>query len=332
MLFQSKLIQVIFLLLLFTFPIGAELAFCQALPPATTPAEENLAQLADSLRSEINKLRQEYSDLKIKMANKYLDWVSYVFAGVTFVAALFSIVFAAVSFFKYRALTAEYKEYLEKVTTFQDLARKSMQDIEKSRREFEAGLTKDKQGIDELKKEFENEHREKTAIFRDLANKSLQDINTLREGAAADLARSKQAVNDLKNKFELDIIKSKSVIDSLSKFFKSAMDTNIEIMIELMKDYIELLHLEVDAKKLGEVFDKIYQRKIYLYDLQGFVSDLGSEDKNERVRAIWGIEGMGTAENIKDLQKISDNKDEDPDIRVEAQRAVDNMKRRFGIQ
>lgn len=160
----------------------------------------------------------------------------------------------------------------------------------------------------------------------------VEEVKALKNNLEQMAETLRKEFTDINKEFRLQITKSRSTLDTLEKFFKITTDRNTEIIVEFMKQYIEVLGLEVDAKKLGEVFDNIYQRKMYLYDVQGFVSDLASDNKNERIRAIWGIEGIGIVENIKDLQKIVDDPHEDPNIRVEAQRAVDNMKRRFGIQ
>lgn len=269
----NKLVQVSFLLIV-VFSMWHNIAFCQTPPPRDTTGEsahlrDSLKSEMDSLRSELHKideLKDEFSELKIKVANKYIDFTTLIIALI----ALFAGGSGFASWIAHKSV------------------RRASLKIRKALRESELA-----------KKEIEHQKQESIA---------------------------------LKKEFESDIKKSMSSIDRLTELFRMGIDRNTEIMAEFLTQYIKLLGLEIDTKKLGEVFDKIYQSKMHLYDIQGFLSDLASDDKDARIRSIWGIEGMGKVENIKDLQKIVDNPHEDPDIRVEAQKAVDNMKRRFGIQ
>jgi len=301
MLFQGKLIQVMSLLLLLTFPIFAELTFCQVPPPVNTTGEEELTQRVDSLKSEIDSLRSElhkidelkdeFSNLKIKVANKYIDFTTLIIGFL----ALFAGGSGVVTWLNYRG------------------AKKASLEIQKILHESE-----------QRKKDF--------GKFIETAKKEIEDK---KDDASKMVERFTKEFMDSKKEFDLEITKLKSAIQSLFKSFLQRVDLNTEIMFQLIKEYTDVLPITVDKEKLGKIFDRIYESKMSMYDLQGFIFDLISEERDERMRAIWGIEGMATKENvkdlIKDLQKIADNKDEDSDIRVEAQRAVDNMKRRLGV-
>ena len=171
-------------------------------------------------------------------------------------------------------------------------------------------------------------------IFKKVRRTSseIAKIRTKSERDKREIEKLRDQSASLKRTLELDIDRAKSTIENLSTHFRQSLDLRADITGELMREFADMLPVEIDKHKLRTIFDKIYQSKIHLYDLRSFISDLASEEKEIRIRAIWGIEGMGSVENIKYLQSISDNKKEDPDIRLEAQRAVDNLKRRFGVQ
>lgn len=235
--------------------------------------------------SRFDSLKREFSDLKIELANKYLDWVSYVFVAGTFIAALLSVYSAHLSSLKYKEVREESKEYFKRSS-------KLTQDIESISKQIQDSKQRFNEGVNKTKEE----------------------------------------TGKLRNDFLVQIRRSQDTVNSWLRVFEENIETNTEILTELMQEFGEMTGIKITKEKLLEIRDRIYQKQLYLYDLSSYIADLNSENKEERIRAIWGIEGMGEKENIKDLQKIADNKDEDPDIRVIAQQAVENMKRRLGIQ
>lgn len=74
-------------------------------------------------------------------------------------------------------------------------------------------------------------------------------------------------------------------------------------------------------------FDKKFRKNIHKYDKESYVRDLKSKDKDKKIRAIWGIEGMRNNNSIEELQKIVNNKNEDKWVRKEAEIAIKNLKK-----
>jgi len=303
MFLKSRLIQIVFLPIIFA--IYFELSFGQApSPPNITRQEQSVRSLdslkskVDSLRSELHRiddLEDEYSELKIKIANKYIDATNLLTTVVEVFVGVLALILGGSGIGSWLTLRKARRASLE--------IRRIKEESERKKKDFE-------KFVESAKKDIEVQKGYALKIVEKLQNE----------------------VRHSKKLFESEIKKCNSSIQSLSKRFRESVDLNTEIMFELMKEYTDLLPITIDKEKLGKIFDRVYKRKTFIYYLQSFILDLITADKEDRIRAIWGIEGMGKADNIKDLQKIADNKDEDPDIRVEAQRAVDNMKRRLKIQ
>jgi hypothetical protein len=153
--------------------------------------------------------------------------------------------------------------------------------------------------------------------------------------ARADLKREVTYAREWAGKeiegFEKDLSRGRAMIEHMYKSFWQMLRGKQELTSRLIREFGDLLLEKADRDRMREIFDQVWEEELQHYDLGSYVLDLTSPDKDERIRAIWGIEGMGTKENIKDLQKVADNKDEDREVMQEAERAIGNMKRRLGV-
>lgn len=321
MLFQRKLIQVIFLLLLLTFPICVELASCQAPPLVDSTGEEERAELRgeiDGLKSELSEipklkkelsaLRKEHFDLQSEMAQRHLDWASYVLASIALLVALFTAIMAYIINQRFRDVNNIYG------STIKEVSEHKVKIIE-SQRTIDDVIRKSKEDYTTSKKELES----------------------LRDDFAQQLEKSKAGVQNLiKEQIQTVSDNARRIVNKEADRFRQTTKRSSVIVLNSAIDLLEKAGVVVEKDKLVKARDEIFKANLHLFDLDSYVADLTSDDKNERFRAIWGIEGMATEETVRDLikelQKIADNKDEDPDVRVEAQRSIDNLKRRFGIQ
>ena len=77
-------------------------------------------------------------------------------------------------------------------------------------------------------------------------------------------------------------------------------------------------------------YDAKFKKDIDKYDRGSYRKDLRSRDRDEKIRSIWGLEGMGNSGSIDELDRIAHDSKEDKWIRKEAKIASKNLKERCG--
>lgn len=77
-------------------------------------------------------------------------------------------------------------------------------------------------------------------------------------------------------------------------------------------------------------YDTEFRKNIHKYDQDSYRKDLDTKNRDKKIRAIWGIEGSGNSDNIRDLERIAHDSKEDKSVRKEAEIAVRNLKKRSG--
>ena len=309
MILKSKLLKITFSLFIILLSY-VEFTFCNGTFPSDSTRDGNWTQHLDSFRVEIkseqsrfDSLKREFSELKIQMANKYLDWASYVLAAITLVAAFFTGIMSLITYQRFRDVSEIHLTILKEVS------------------DYRVKILESRETIDNLIRKLKDEIESSKEIIVSLTEGFKRDLEALKVMVENLITEETQTVNE----------KARKIVNKEANRFRQTIITSTSIALNLVLEIIEKAGIVVEKEKLDKARDEAFKASLYLYDLNSFIGDLTSDKKEERIRAIWGIEGMGTKENIKDLQEIADNKDEGPDIRVEAQRSVDNMKRRFGL-
>ena len=77
-------------------------------------------------------------------------------------------------------------------------------------------------------------------------------------------------------------------------------------------------------------YDVKFKKDIDKYDRDSYQKDLKNRDRDKKIRAIWGLEGMGNSGSINELERIAHNSKEDSWVRKEAKIAIKNLKKRSG--
>lgn len=78
----------------------------------------------------------------------------------------------------------------------------------------------------------------------------------------------------------------------------------------------------------SSLFDTKFKKEIDKYDREGYRKDLKSRDRDKKIRAIWGLEGMGNSRSIDELDRIAHDSKQDKWVRKEAKIAIKNLKKR----
>jgi hypothetical protein len=253
--------------------------------------------------NEYTELRKQHFDLKSDISGRHIDWASLVLAAIAVVAAFFVGITSHMIHQRSQHVSNIY------ATTIREA------------RDHKLEIVKIQETMDELiriaKQKSEDSKKELTTLVDNFRNR-VEELKVRLEDEA-------------KNQTQMVTENTRRLLNKEADRFRQTTRTSSSIALKLAFGVVERIGIVLEKEKLDKARDELFKENLYLYDLNSFIVDLTSDKKDERIRAVWGIEGMGTKENIKDLQEIANNKDEDPDIRVEAQRAVDNMSRRFEI-
>lgn len=75
------------------------------------------------------------------------------------------------------------------------------------------------------------------------------------------------------------------------------------------------------------LFDRKFEKDIHKYNSDSYLKDLNSKNRDKKIRAIWGVEGMGNKSSIEKLQSIVKNKREDRWVRKEAGISIKNLRK-----
>lgn len=285
----------LYLISLFFFSSG--FGFSQTNTSTTVRVVQFPAQVVDSIKTQVDSLNQRITELKDEYSELKIK-VANKYIDIT------SLILAFLALFTGGAGIAGILSWINS--------------------------TNAKRASLEIKRILEEAQQHKNE-FEKFVKSVEADIEVKREYVSKVIEESTSQVKDLENRLRSAIDKCNFDIQKSAVRFSETVELNKKLIFQSFIEYTNILPIEISKEKMSKIFDKVYEEQIHWYDLLGFIHDLTSKDRDERIRAILGIEGMGKKENIKDLQKIADNNDEDPDIRVEAQRSVDNMKRRFGI-
>lgn len=77
-------------------------------------------------------------------------------------------------------------------------------------------------------------------------------------------------------------------------------------------------------------YDVKFKKDIDKYDRGSYRKDLKSQERDKKIRAIWGLEGMGNTGSINELERIAHNSREDEWVRKEAKIAIKKLKKHSG--
>lgn len=118
----------------------------------------------------------------------------------------------------------------------------------------------------------------------------------------------------------------------MAEQFIVAMDNKRKIVDKLTISIGERIRKKVPKRDILGILDDIFSEELDKHEVESFIADLRSPDKEVKERAVWGIEGMGPEKlgrdkTIEILQKVMDDPGEDPEIRLQAQRSIENIRR-----
>jgi len=132
--------------------------------------------------------------------------------------------------------------------------------------------------------------------------------------------------------FNERIEKIKLDTSRMAEQFIVAMDNKRKILDSLTIAIGERIRKKVPEKDILGILDDIFREELDKQEVESFIADLQSPDKEVKERTVWGIEALGPEKlgrenTIKILQKVMDDPGEDPEIRLQAQRSIENIRR-----
>ena len=136
-----------------------------------------------------------------------------------------------------------------------------------------------------------------------------------------------KAIQDEANRMYADVI---DVGKKVSKMLSSA-SSNVELKFEVLEKF-----LNKHKKDNSKLADQLYQlsselilKHYELDELESYERSLQNPDNDEKLRAIWALENLGTKRHIKFLQQVIIDSANPPKVLLEAQRAIGEIKSRL---
>lgn len=134
------------------------------------------------------------------------------------------------------------------------------------------------------------------------------------------------------NIFNGRIEKMSSDLSRLGEQFIIAMDNKRRIMDALVITVGEKIRKKVPDRDILGILDDVFKEELDKHEVESFIADLQSRDKEVKERAVWGVEAVGPEKlggdkTVEILEEVMDDLSQDPEIRLQAQRSVENIKR-----
>ncbi|MCP4610580.1 MAG: hypothetical protein GY845_17865 [Planctomycetes bacterium] len=188
--------------------------------------------------------------------------------------------------------------------------------------------------IREARDKAETEFQRQLGIFDETRVKTEQKFQRQLEIFNETRVSTEEKFNKGLENFDRRIEKIRLNLDNISEQFIDAMDNKRKLMDALTRVLSEKIRQEIPSEEVHNILDTLFQEELDKYELESYIADLQSPDPDVKERAIWGIEAIGPEKFGKDrtseiLQKVVDDPSEGPEIRLQAQRSIENIKRGY---